>query len=525
MSESPPFAETPDALSGPMPGTGSASGPAGPSAQDKSRRVLVFLLAYNAERFIQDTLRRIPPDLARWDSQLLMIDDASQDRTAENAVEFLKTEPVPFPATILRNPVNQGYGGNAKLGMHYAIRHGFEAVCFIHGDGQYPPEKIPEFVAPILEGRADAVFGSRMMVPRDALRGGMPLYKFAGNAVLTRLENVLLGTRLSEFHSGLRLYSVEALKRLPFHLNSNDFHFDTEIIIQLHFAGMRIVEFPIPTRYGEEISHVNGFKYAWNVMSQAMLGQMQRLSLVYQRKYDVAPKGREVRYHVPKMTFTEAHRIAVGLVSPGSRVLDLASGDGLVGAALKAKNCFVAGVDHHSPPAERGYDRFAPCDLDRDPLPENPADYDVVLLLDAIGHLKEPEQFLERLHERMGNRPESRLIVASGNIGFIYNRLQLLFGYFNYGKRGILDASHTRLFTFASLPRLLEDAGFQVDTVQAVPAPFELALGQNLLANLMIALDRLLIRLSRGLFGFRILASARPRPTLDYVLDRAVAHN
>src|SRR3990172_12663962 len=100
-----------------------------------------------------------------------------------------------------------------------------------------------------------------------------------------------------------------------------------------------------------------------------------------------------------------------------------------------------------------------------------------------------------RLHERMGNRPESRLIVASGNIGFIYNRLQLLFGYFNYGKRGILDASHTRLFTFASLPRLLEDAGFQVDTVQAVPAPFELALGQNFLANLMIALDRLLIRL------------------------------
>jgi hypothetical protein len=117
------------------------------------------------------------------------------------------------------------------------------------------------------------------------------------------------------------------------------------------------------------------------------------------------------------------------------------------------------------------------------------------------------------------------LIVTSGNIGFVYNRLQLLFGYFNYGKRGILDASHTRLFTFASLPRLLEEAGFQVDSVRAVPAPFELALGRNPLASLLTALDRLLIRLSRGLFGFRIVASARPRPTLDCVLDRAVAHN
>ena len=497
---------------------------AGPSAQDKSRRVLVFLLSYNAERFIRDTLRRIPPELARWDSHLLMIDDASRDRTVEIAVEHIKAEPPPIPTTILRNPVNQGFGGNVKIGVQYAIRHGFEAICLTHGDGQYPPERIPEFVVPILEGRADAVFGSRMMVPGNALSGGMPLYKFVGNVILTRLENLLLGTRLSEFHTGCRLYSVAALKRLPFHLNSNDFHFDTEIIIQLHFAGMRIVEFPIPTRYGEEVSHVNGFKYAWNVMSQAMLGQMQRLSLVYQRKYDVAPKGREVDYHVPKMTFTEAHRVAVDLVPAGCRVLDLASGDGLVGAALKAKGCFVAGVDHHAPPKERGYDRFTASDFDRDPLPENPADYDVVLLLDTVGHLKAPELFLERLHERMGQRPDSRLIVTSGNIGFIYNRLQLLFGYFNYGKRGILDASHTRLFTFASLPRLLEDAGFQVDAVRAIPAPFELALGQNPIASLLIGLDRLLIRLSRGLFGFRILASARPRPTLDHVLDRAVAH-
>ncbi|MBF0166643.1 MAG: glycosyltransferase [Alphaproteobacteria bacterium] len=488
-----------------------------------ANRVLVFLLAYNAERFIQETMKRIPAELQEFDTHVLIVDDASKDRTAEMALAFQKATPLAFPTTILRNPVNQNYGGNVKLGMRYAIREGFDAVCLIHGDGQYPPEKLPEFVRPILEGSADAVFGSRMMISKDALKGGMPMYKYIGNKVLTRFENWILGTRLSEFHSGLRLYSVKALERLPFHLNSNDFHFDTEIIVQLHFAHMRIQEFPIPTRYGEEVSHVNGFKYAWDVVKQAMLGQLQRLSLVYQRKFDVAPKGREVLYHVGKMTFTEAHRMAVDTVPMGARVLDIGSSDGLVGAALKEKGCQVAGIDKHGPPQERGYDRFTPTDLDRDPLPIDPSHFDAVLLLDVLGHLKEPERFMERLHEGLGAKPETLVIATAGNIGFILNRLQLLFGYFNYGKRGILDASHTRLFTFQSLPRLLEEAGFQVETVTAVPAPFELALGEGAFTKLLVAFDRLLLKLSPGLFGFRIFVVARPRPTLDGILANAVA--
>lgn len=485
-------------------------------------RVLVFLLAYNAERFIESTLARLPVALKEFDTHLLIIDDASKDATTAKAVAFRDQGGIPFPTTILTNPVNQGYGGNVKLGMRYAVVNDFDAVCLIHGDGQYPPEVLPEFVRPLLAGEADAVFGSRMMVPGDALKGGMPLYKYVGNKILTRLENALLGTALSEFHSGLRLYSRRALERIPFHLNSNDFHFDTEIIIQLHFAGLRIREFAIPTRYGEEVSHVNGLKYAWDVMTQALLAQMQRLSLVYQRKYDVAPKGREALYHIPKMTFTAAHRRAVDSIPAGARVLDIASGDGLVGEALAAKGCAVTGLDRHPPPPERGYAAFHALDLDRDPLPVAYGDFDIVLMLDVIGHLREPERFMERLHARMKGGIGTRLIVTSGNIGFLYNRLQLLFGHFNYGKRGILDASHTRLFTFQSLPRLLEEAGFQVERVQAVPAPFELALGDTALARLLTALDRVLVRLSRGLFGFRIAVEAKARPTLDYLLERAV---
>src|SRR4029078_3361100 len=119
-----------------------------------------------------------------------------------------------------------------------------------------------------------------------ALRGGMPLYKFVGNKILTRLQNLLLGTRLSEFHSGYRVYRTSALRRVPFRLNSNDFHFDTEIIIQMLNAGLRLCELPIPTYYGNEISRVNGLVYAKDVLAATLKNTLHRSGVLYQRRFD-----------------------------------------------------------------------------------------------------------------------------------------------------------------------------------------------------------------------------------------------
>jgi glycosyltransferase involved in cell wall biosynthesis len=124
---------------------------------------------------------------------------------------------------VLYNPVNQGYGGNQKIGYHYAIENGFDFVALLHGDGQYAPEMLGALTEPLRQGEADAVFGSRMLVRGDALKGGMPLYKFLGNRILTSVQNRLLGTKLSEFHSGYRVYRVSAIKALPFDRNSNVF--------------------------------------------------------------------------------------------------------------------------------------------------------------------------------------------------------------------------------------------------------------------------------------------------------------
>jgi glycosyltransferase involved in cell wall biosynthesis len=259
------------------------------SRTDQKPRLCVFVIAYHAEATLRRVLDRIPRGVFdTFDCEVLIVDDASVDRTYQIGSEYRDAHP-DLPITVLQNPVNKGYGGNQKVGYAYAIERGFDIVAMLHGDGQYAPEELPRLLLPLARGEADAVFGSRMMERFAALRGGMPLYKFVGNKVLTKVENLLLGTQLSEFHSGYRIYSVSALQSLPLELNSDEFDFDTEIIIQLLNGQFRIVELPIPTFYGDEISRVNGLKYAKNIVRAVIQNAFHRSGFFYQERFDVAP--------------------------------------------------------------------------------------------------------------------------------------------------------------------------------------------------------------------------------------------
>ncbi|HEY4104508.1 MAG TPA: glycosyltransferase family 2 protein, partial [Polyangiaceae bacterium] len=194
-------------------------------------RLLVFVIAYYAETTLLRVLERIPTSIYEsYECEILVVDDASKDRTFEIGREYQRSHPE-IRMTALRNEYNQGYGGNQKVGYTYAIASGFDFVAMVHGDGQYAPEELPRLLEPLREDRADAVFGSRMMQQFGALKGGMPFYKYVGNKILTALQNTMLGTDLSEFHSGYRIYRVKTLDGIQYRLNSNDFHFDTEIII------------------------------------------------------------------------------------------------------------------------------------------------------------------------------------------------------------------------------------------------------------------------------------------------------
>lgn len=489
---------------------------------NKKPKLLVFIVAYHAASTISSVLSRIPHSLVnRYHIEVLIIDDASKDQTFEIGLKIATDGNLPFKVHVLFNPVNQGYGGNQKLGYHYAIENSFDFVALIHGDGQYAPECLDELLKPLASGEADAVFGSRMLSRGQALKGGMPLYKFVGNKILTTFENFMLKSSLSEFHSGYRLYSIKALKRIPFDLNTNDFHFDTEIIIQLIFANLKIVELPIPTYYGDEICRVNGIKYAWDVAKAVTKAKAQRMGLFYSPNFDCHSNANS--HYELKLGYRSPHSEVLRHIKPGSRVLDLGCAGGYIGALLKEKlACTVTGVDYFDLAPGILLDEFIQFDLNKGIPDIDLSHFDYIVMLDVIEHLNSPETFIESLHKKLDQNPGAVIIASSGNIGFFIPRLMLLIGQFNYGKRGILDLTHTRLFTFSSFSRLFTQHGFEIKFLDGIPGPFPLALGNNVVARLLVFLNSIGIKISKGLFSYQIFMVLKTLPSLAYLLSNSM---
>jgi glycosyltransferase involved in cell wall biosynthesis len=206
-------------------------------------KVVVVMPAYNAAKTLTDTWEALPLDIV---SEVLLVDDHSSDTTVEVAAKL--------PLRLIALPHNVGYGGNQKTCYLECLRMDADIIVMVHPDGQYDPKLLPDLIAPIRRGEADIVFGSRMLTKGGARKGGMPLYRYVANKVLTRLENLMLGTSLSEAHTGYRAYSRSFLETVPFMRNSNDFVFDTQIIAQAVAFDQRIVEVPIHTIYHADAS-------------------------------------------------------------------------------------------------------------------------------------------------------------------------------------------------------------------------------------------------------------------------------
>jgi glycosyltransferase involved in cell wall biosynthesis len=227
-------------------------------------KIGVLIVAYNAQQTLTRVLDRIPVDFIKQIDAILVCDDASTDDTHKVGLSYQSKSQLPL--TIVRHEINLGYGGNQKTGYQWALEKNLDLVVLLHGDGQYAPEYLPQMVEPIMSGRADVVFGSRMITQGGARQGGMPLYKFVGNKILTTLQNRLAKVSLTEWHSGYRAYSVASLRKINFLKNSDYFDFDSQIILQMIGARQRIVEIEIPTFYGDEISRVNGIKYGIKIL-------------------------------------------------------------------------------------------------------------------------------------------------------------------------------------------------------------------------------------------------------------------
>ena len=229
------------------------------------KKILIFIPAYNVEKELFLVIKRIPKKIFKNKNiKVLIINDGSIDQTDKEILKIKKK--FKFPIISYKSKSNLGYGGVQKYAFNYAIKKNYNIVIMLHGDGQYRPESIPKIINSYNNKNIDAVFGSRMMSYKNALKGGMPIYKFLGNIFLTFMQNFILNSNMSEFHSGFRSYKVSRLKEINFKSKSNSYHFDTEIVIEFLNKKFKILEISQPTFYGNETSHLKSIPYGLNVL-------------------------------------------------------------------------------------------------------------------------------------------------------------------------------------------------------------------------------------------------------------------
>ena len=489
------------------------------------KKLLVLIVAYNHEKFIESVLDRINDNLFKtYEVEVLINDDSSSDNTLNITKDYIKNNiHKKIKYTVLSNPVNQGYGGNQKIGFLYAMKNNFDFVALVHGDGQYAPECLETLVEPLNDENTDAVFGSRMINKNGALKGGMPFYKFIGNKILTIYQNKLFKTNFTEFHSGYRIYKVQSLKKIPYELNNNDHSFDNEIIIQLLMANLNIKELPIPTYYGEEISYVNGLRYALQVFIANIKAKVQKYGIFYDRKFNFKLENYD-NYEL-KDKFDSPHKRTIDGIKEGSHVLDIGCNSSkLAKILIDSKNCKVTSIDKSEKLENSSFiEKYISFDLDNG-LPDlNYNKFDYILLLDVIEHLKNPEEFMAKLKHKTEKNPNLTIIASTGNVAFLIIRLMLLFGSFNYGNKGILDKTHTRLFTFSSFKQLMLQTGFDIRKISGVPAPIALVTGDNILGKFLLNINKFFILISKTVFSYQIYFEIKPQISTDLLLDKATS--
>jgi len=239
------------------------------------KKLIVIMPAYNAEKTLRKTYEELPHDYV---DEVILVDDASRDDTSGIARELgIKT---------IIHQENKGYGGNQKTCYREALRHGADVVVMVHPDYQYSPKLVTAMASMIVSGHYDVVLGSRIL-GGEALKGGMPLYKYIANRLLTLLENLALGVKLSEYHTGFRAFTRQVLETLPLEENSDDFVFDSEMLVQTVYFGFRIGELSCPTRYFKEASSINfrrSVKYGFGVLGSIIKYLMNRSGL---RKFGI----------------------------------------------------------------------------------------------------------------------------------------------------------------------------------------------------------------------------------------------
>lgn len=410
-----------------------------------------------------------------------------------------------FPAgvTLEQLPPARSYahkaGAAQKAAFKYAKAKAFDVVI-LAGTADFSVQDLQALVGRFSQGGCGAVLAC---TGQNGRRGSW--LAGAADAAFGALQNRLLKSAIPDFYSGLKAFSVPRAAALPFEYNSDKDEFDVQLLVQLLDTGAAITH--VAAGAGPRAGRSFGSR--WSGFASVVLSRVQKMSLWYHPRFDYTDAN---RMYTAKFGYESSHQFAVDAIPPGAVVLDLGCGPGYMAERLSRKKVATISLDRYiSEEAKAFSSKTIEADVegyDFSLLPER-ADY--VLALDIVEHLHSPEAFLRNIREKMADG-SPRVIITTANIAFIVMRLSLLFGEFNYGRKGILDMDHKRLFTFASLRELLALNGYTVLEVKGIPAPFPVALGDTRLARFLLAANSLLIKLFRNVFSYQIAVVARPDP-------------
>ena len=384
----------------------------------------------------------------------------------------------------------------------------------LHADGQYAPEYVANLLNPLLRGEADMVFGSRMSQKMSAIKGGMPFYKFIGNKVLTAIQNKLSKMSLSEFHSGYRAYSCGVLSKLPFMLNSDRWHFDSEIIFEHHAFNYRIAEVPIPTYYGDEICYVNGWSYALKCIAVSFGYWLVKHRLLNNVKFE-PKRWQEYPYENKLNDPYSSQSYLVNNVlklERVQRVLDAGSGNGFLANELAKNGMNVVAVEKkHTQLNQTHLSQIEYLEGDIEKVDFNTlGKFDVVIAGDVIDHLIDPANFIERCRNILNTN--GRLILSVPNVAHWSVRLNLVFGRFPRRDRGILDKTHLHFYTQESIKNLLKEKGFGIKKLEVTPIPLPLIsplFEKNHILFLFHRINFWITSLFKDLLGYQLLLECK----------------
>jgi len=460
-------------------------------------RVALLFAGWSRGADLAALLRRIPDGLLREVDTIYAIPEV--DSLDAGQFTDLRAE---FPALKVLLPRFGGQPGRRlKLAMCCAMRAGCDLIVTLDTDAGHAPEYLARLLAPFANEEVACVIGSRLREHAATV----PLLHRLGLRLATGVQNQMLGSALSDAHSGFRAYRTSALATLPFRNNSDNFVFETELVIQHVTDKKRIEEVAVPSERSPRIWR--GALYGWLSFLTVIRALANRVHLVYHPKFDLEGAKPSYRY---KEAPTSLHQFVIRRHSePGIKVADVGAGSARVSQTLHAAGAEVIAIDHHQPSSELTFG-YVGADLNQDFAAKiiaslhGPADK--VLALDVIEHLLRPEHGMAEIHRAL--RPGGTLIASTANIAFIAIRLSLALGQFNYGKRGILDVTHTRLFTIRSFCRALEGEGFRIDKVRGFGPPIEDVIGSSFVLRCLDRIAGGLARVWPSMFAYQFLVEA-----------------